>query len=111
MSERTLNPDSILDSVKLNVGRYAFDDDNFDADLIMHINTTLMILRQLGVGKKGFSISGSSETWDEFLEDNADPEELEAANQRIRDSGADILIVFLGCPKQEKFHRRKEKDF
>ena len=30
-------------------------------------------------------------------------EELDAANQRIKNSGADILIVFLGCPKQEKF--------
>lgn len=32
-----------------------------------------------------------------------DPEQLSAANERIRNSGADILIVFLGCPKQEKF--------
>ena len=30
-------------------------------------------------------------------------EQLNAANERIRNSGADILIVFLGCPKQEKF--------
>ena len=28
---------------------------------------------------------------------------LAEANERIRKSGADILIVFLGCPKQEKF--------
>ena len=28
---------------------------------------------------------------------------LAEANERIRESGADILIVFLGCPKQEKF--------
>ena len=31
------------------------------------------------------------------------PEQLEVANQRIKKSDADILIVFLGCPKQEKF--------
>lgn len=30
-------------------------------------------------------------------------EQLREANERIRRSGADILIVFLGCPKQEKF--------
>lgn len=30
-------------------------------------------------------------------------EQLNAANERIRESKADILIVFLGCPKQEKF--------
>lgn len=28
---------------------------------------------------------------------------LKEANDRVRKSGADILIVFLGCPKQEKF--------
>lgn len=31
------------------------------------------------------------------------PEQLSEANNRIKNSGADILIVFLGCPKQEKF--------
>ena len=31
------------------------------------------------------------------------PEQLDYANQRIAKSNADILIVFLGCPKQEKF--------
>ena len=32
-----------------------------------------------------------------------DEKKLEEANERIRKSGADMLIVFLGCPKQEKF--------
>lgn len=32
-----------------------------------------------------------------------DKKKLAEANERIRKSGADILIVFLGCPKQEKF--------
>ena len=36
-----------------------------------------------------------------------DAEQLEIANERIRNSGADILIVFLGCPKQEKFIANK----
>lgn len=37
-------------------------------------------------------------------------EQLEEANRRIRESKADILIVFLGCPKQEKFiYQNKEK--
>ena len=35
---------------------------------------------------------------------------LEEANRRIKASGADILIVFLGCPKQEKFiYQNKDK--
>ena len=62
--------DSILDSVKLMLGRYAIDDDNFDGDLIMHINTVLMILYQLGIGTRIFSITGNSETWDDFLGKN-----------------------------------------
>lgn len=32
-----------------------------------------------------------------------DPDQIEYVNNRIRESKADILIVFLGCPKQEKF--------
>lgn len=37
-------------------------------------------------------------------------EQLKAVNERIKSSGADILIVFLGCPKQEKFiSKNKDK--
>lgn len=32
-----------------------------------------------------------------------DKDKLKEVNERIKMSGADILIVFLGCPKQEKF--------
>jgi N-acetylglucosaminyldiphosphoundecaprenol N-acetyl-beta-D-mannosaminyltransferase len=31
------------------------------------------------------------------------PKQLAAANERIKNSGANILIVFLGCPRQEMF--------
>lgn len=31
------------------------------------------------------------------------PNQLNKINNKIKNSGADILIVFLGCPKQEKF--------
>ena len=42
------------------------------------------------------------------FEENED--QLEEANKRIANSGADILIVFLGCPKQEKFiYQNKDK--
>lgn len=37
-------------------------------------------------------------------------EQLHIANERIKNSGADILIVFLGCPKREKFiYANKDK--
>lgn len=38
------------------------------------------------------------------------PEILNTVNRRIKNSDADILIVFLGCPKQEKFiYNNKDK--
>lgn len=59
--------DSILQSIKKLLGL----DENYDAfddDVIMHINSVLMILTQLGVGpKNGFSITGEEETWGDYL--------------------------------------------
>lgn len=57
---------SILISIKKLLGlseEYA----PFDADLIIHINTFLGVLNQLGVGVTNFKITGDSETWDDFL--------------------------------------------
>lgn len=43
----------------------------FDVDIIVNINTALMTLSQIGVGKlKGFSIVTGEETWSDFLEEN-----------------------------------------
>lgn len=40
----------------------------FDTDVIMHINTAFFQLMQLGVGPKGgFSITGTTETWETFM--------------------------------------------
>lgn len=60
--------DSILNSIKKLLGSYE-DDTNFDVDLIININTVLAILTQLGVGpSEGFSITGSTETWSDFID-------------------------------------------
>ena len=40
----------------------------FDEELVLHINTALMILAQIGVGK-GFSIHGYEETWTDLISD------------------------------------------
>lgn len=59
--------ESILTSIKKLLG---IDENytHFDADIVMHINSVLSILTQMGVGpKNGFSISGKDETWGEFL--------------------------------------------
>lgn len=43
------------------------DDTSFDDDLIMHINSTFMILNQLGVGNSGFMIADDTSKWSDFL--------------------------------------------
>lgn len=61
--------DSILDSIKKLLG-ISNDYNHFDQDIIIHINTAFMSLRQIGVGpKEGFAIHGSEETWGDFLLD------------------------------------------
>ena len=62
--------DSILTSVKKMLG-IPEDYEQFDMDIIMHINSVLTILNQLGVGpEEGFAITDSYETWSDFLVDN-----------------------------------------
>ena len=60
--------DSILTSIKKLLG-IAQECTDFDMDLIIHINSVLMILTQLGVGpEKGFTIEDSRDLWEDFLE-------------------------------------------
>ena len=59
--------ESILTSIKKLLG-IAEDYEHFDQDIIMHINTVLAILTQLGVGPEtGFSIADKSTKWNEFV--------------------------------------------
>lgn len=58
--------DSILISIKKLLGIDAFCD-HFDGDVLMHINSVLAILNQLGVGTPGFIVTSNSETWSDFL--------------------------------------------
>lgn len=61
--------ESILTSIKKLIG-LAEDDTSFDIDVIMHINSALNVLNQLGVGPAyGFSIKDSSAKWSDFLQD------------------------------------------
>ena len=62
---------SILLSIRRLVGSGENNDD-FDGDLIIHINTVLSILNQLGVGPdNGFSIEDATATWTDFLGDDS----------------------------------------
>lgn len=65
--------ESILTSIKKLLG-IAEEYEQFDADIIMHINTVFLNLTQLGVGpSNGFFIEDKSADWSDFVnvEDNA----------------------------------------
>lgn len=67
--------ESILISIKKLLG-ITEEYKNFDADIIMHINSVFMILNQLGVGPtEGFRIEDDLATWDKFI---TDEEQLDA---------------------------------
>lgn len=58
---------SILKSVKKSLPM-APDCDAYDSEIIMHINTIFMILKQLGVGPtNGFRIEDETSIWEDFL--------------------------------------------
>lgn len=61
--------DSIFVTIKKMLG---LNDDYtpFDADVLVHINSALMTLNQMGIGpKEGFIVTDYDTTWDEFLQD------------------------------------------
>lgn len=80
--------ESILLSIKKLLGPSG-DYDHFDPDIIIHINTYLMALTQMGVGPaKGFRITGDTETWSEFLPDE---DNLEAVKTYVY---AKVKLIF-----------------
>lgn len=60
---------SVLTQVKKAIG-LAEDYDAFDADIILHINSVLSILHQLGVDISLDEITGSDETWSDLFGEN-----------------------------------------
>lgn len=63
--------EQILTSIKklLGIGE---EYTHFDQDLIIHTNSVLSILTQIGVGPvDGFSINDSSSTWNNFIQGSA----------------------------------------
>lgn len=61
--------ESILLSIKQMLG-LEVDYAPFDQELLVHINSALFTLMQLGVGPSdGFDVNGADETWGDFLGD------------------------------------------
>lgn len=64
-----MNAESILTSIKKMLG-ITEEYTQFDMDIIIHINTVLAGLTQIGVGpSKGFSIQDENDEWTDFLPD------------------------------------------
>ena len=61
--------ESILTSIKKMLG-IAEENTDFDADIIMHINSVFTTLTQLGVGpSEGFYIESKVDIWEDFISD------------------------------------------
>ena len=61
--------ESILESIKSYLGVLS-EDDAFDVEIIIAINSAFMTLNQLGVGSdQPFTISDSLTKWSDFVED------------------------------------------
>jgi len=71
---------SILNTIKRMIGALP-DYEAFDTELIVHINSAIMALTQIGVGpEEGFYISDENQTWEDFLGERKD---IEAVKQYI----------------------------
>lgn len=63
--------ESILTSIKKLLG-IEEEYTQFDADIIMHINTVFLNLTQLGVGpSEGFLIEDNTAIWEDFIGDSS----------------------------------------
>lgn len=61
--------ESILDSVKLSLG-IPVEYEHFDLQIMLHLNTVMAILPQLGVGpEEGFYVQDDSTTWGDLIGD------------------------------------------
>lgn len=69
MDEEMAEVESILTSVKKLLGLLE-ENEEFDSDIIVNINSAIMTLFQLGVGEPGFIITGKKETYKDLLGDN-----------------------------------------
>lgn len=68
--------DSILTSVKKALG-IPSNYDHFDLDILLHLNTVMSILNQLGVGpEEGFIVENDSTTWSDLFDGDIDTNKM-----------------------------------
>lgn len=68
---------SVLTSIKKLLG-IPEEYDAFDMDVIMHINSVLMILGQMGVIAKGKKITDASDSWSSIVDDISQIESIKS---------------------------------
>lgn len=69
MDDENVLDDSILDTVKKMLG-IPQDYTQFDTDVVIHINSVLSILTQLGIGpNEGYSIKDNTSLWSDYIPD------------------------------------------
>lgn len=69
MEDENVSDDSILDTVKKMLG-IPQDYTQFDTDIVIHINSVLSILTQLGIGpNEGYSIKDNTSLWSDYIPD------------------------------------------
>ena len=73
--------ESILDTIKQLLG-IPIDDDSFDTDIKVYINTVTPNLAQMGIGPvNGFIVTSKDQLWSEYI--NSDIINLEGVKQYI----------------------------
>ena len=61
---------SVLNTIKKLLGLDA-DDDSFDSDICIGINSAILTLNQLGLeGTEGFIVTSDEQEWSDYLNDN-----------------------------------------
>ena len=61
---------SVLNTIKKLLGLDA-DDDSFDSDICIGINSAILTLGQLGLGgTEGFIVTSDEQEWSDYLNDN-----------------------------------------
>ena len=88
--------ESILTSIKKMLG-ITEEYTHFDQDLIMHINSVFLVLKQMGVGpEEGFFIEDKEMFWEDYI---ADPVECNAVKTYMY---AKVRLIF--DPPQSSAH-------
>ena len=68
---------SVLNTIKHMIGPSELYD-GFDTDLIVHINSVLMILAQMAVVPEGTKISDENDTWTDIIGERNDLEAIKS---------------------------------